>query len=254
MASEKTQDLSLLKRANNKNKQRNRNSKRVVVLGLWAVVMLTTALPSHKAQGLWHFVLPAGEKLRFTKLTRELRERTSLEVQDEVRFFSWQQLQAPGGWTHPWLFTTSAALIQDQKQHLRSELIPWLRAGGTVVFAGKSSLISLDYMMSQNAEQISSWQKISPDHELMRSFYLLKDLPTCQAGSWQQWRMDQRMALLQAPVGFLKSLSDEADPALCPQESQETLVRTMVNIIMAILTTDYKKDQIHLPEILKRIR
>ena len=67
--------------------------------------------------------------------------------------------------------------------------------------------------------------------------------------------MDERMALLQVPVGLLEALSDGANPTLCPPDiARDAGGRTMINIVMVILTTDYKRDQIHLPEILKRIR
>jgi len=49
-----------------------------------------------------------------------------------------------------------------------------------------------------------------------------------------------------------------ADAFRCPGEakagSPEKGYRAFINLLMVALTTDYKKDQVHLPEILKRLR
>ena len=92
----------------------------------------------------------------------------------------------------------------------------------------------------------------------MKSFYLLTDLPTCTPnGKYWVYTMDERVAMLAVPRGLLKAVSDgviQQSSTVCPATTSENLIRAMVNIIMVIMTTDYKKDQIHLPEILRRIR
>jgi hypothetical protein len=93
----------------------------------------------------------------------------------------------------------------------------------------------------------------------MRSFYLLDALPTCaqkNTGSvplWYGFETDGRMAILVIPFNFIDVIVDNSTKN-CPGMDQERSMRVLVNVIMATLTTDYKKDQIHLPEILKRLR
>jgi hypothetical protein len=100
----------------------------------------------------------------------------------------------------------------------------------------------------------------------MRSFYLLDALPSCGSSIWHQFSFDGRVAAVALPVRLTKSLQDGGGSA-CPGEpassmqgggraaqSMEMQHRAFVNLLMVALTTDYKKDQVHLPEILKRLR
>jgi hypothetical protein len=99
------------------------------------------------------------------------------------------------------------------------------------------------------------WKPIAPDHELMRSFYLLESLPTCQGSGWNEFRYDGRTAILAIPYRLTAILSDQGEVAKCENiKKSEQLTRVLVNLFMISLATDYKKDQIHLPEILKRLR
>ena len=224
---------------------------------LYLLFCLLIGSVSTKAWGLFTFVLQDTEnQLSYSELAREFRERTSLEMQDKIKKFSFENLKKKSSWSYPWLFSPSESFLLNQKNHLRPVFIRWLSKGGTAVFEGQKSKISLEYSTQAAVMVGARWQKISPEHELMRSFYLLKDLPSCsqEHQPWWEYRMDERMALLQIPPGFLKALATPPSPNSCSQVSKELLIRTMVNIVMVILTTDYKKDQIHLPEILKRIR
>ncbi len=57
------------------------------------------------------------------------------------------------------------------------------------------------------------------------------------------------------PFSLLEAIQDQSNKPSCIADiSTETLDRIFINILMATLTTDYKKDQVHLPEILKRLR
>ena len=57
------------------------------------------------------------------------------------------------------------------------------------------------------------------------------------------------------PYGFLSVVKDRGAPPACanPPDTERS-TRIFVNLVMVALATDYKKDQIHLPEILKRLR
>ena len=110
-----------------------------------------------------------------------------------------------------------------------------------------------------------------PDHVLTRSFYLLDDMPgryaqgevwveasTAQDGTvndgvspvviggngWAEaWAVDDR-GLPQYAVGA----------GIDGEEQREMAHRFGVNLIMYVLTGNYKSDQIHVPALLDRLR
>ena len=112
----------------------------------------------------------------------------------------------------------------------------------------------------QNLEEIfnlpgGEWKVIPPDHEIMRSFHLLDSLPKCNNKVWLGYHFDQRIAAIAVPYGFLDSILDVTNQNTCSAKvTRERATRIFINILMVALATDYKKDQIHLPEILKRLR
>ena len=99
-----------------------------------------------------------------------------------------------------------------------------------------------------------SWKVVAPDHEIMVSFHLLNSLPECDGNVWKYYSIDNRMAVLNIPYGFLSSILRNKPSCVSLDNYREQSVRIFINILMVALTTDYKKDQVHLPEILKRLR
>lgn len=168
----------------------------------------------------------------------------------------------------PWIWISAQDLggvVADGRR--RATLQQWLRRGGFLVIegsgtgAGASSDAEYMAQLEEGLVAGSSWSVVPPDHELMRSFYLLSSLPACAGTSWRSLRSDRRVAALYVPFALARSLSDgraaaiNAFPLECPElRDLESLTRSFVNILMVALTTDYKSDQIHLPEILKRLR
>jgi hypothetical protein len=66
---------------------------------------------------------------------------------------------------------------------------------------------------------------------------------------------DGRVAAIETPYSVLSILEDKASKWTCEGNvPYEQHVRIFVNLMMMAFTTDYKRDQIHLPEILKRLR
>jgi hypothetical protein len=101
----------------------------------------------------------------------------------------------------------------------------------------------------------TGWMSMPPDHEFMRSFYLLNSLPTCKGRPWKIFSFDGRVVAIAAPYSLLSSLQDQPVKWSCESNvTYEQQVRIFVNLLMMAFTTDYKRDQIHLPEILKRLR
>ena len=89
----------------------------------------------------------------------------------------------------------------------------------------------------------------------MRSFHLLDSLPKCKGNVWMGYYYDDRIAVVASPYGFMQSLLDPLKQDECAAKvGREQSTRIFINLLMVALATDYKKDQIHLPEILKRLR
>ena len=57
------------------------------------------------------------------------------------------------------------------------------------------------------------------------------------------------------PHRLLAYLRDKGEDVPCLRPTgREMATRIFVNLLMVALAGDYKKDQVHLPEILKRLR
>ena len=106
-----------------------------------------------------------------------------------------------------------------------------------------------------------------PDHVLTKSFYLLSDMP----GRWQRRqgldRVGRRAGSMtasppssSAPTtmpapGRSTSAAAASYPVTPGGETQrEMSFRVGVNLVMHALTGNYKDDQVHMPDIMQRLR
>ncbi len=187
-------------------------------------------------------------------LSREVAHRTSIELEAKPNVFSHLNADALD---EPWLWVKDASEIVAKDATLRPDLVQWLKRGGFLIIEAPLPGPALAKLTEKLLGDKSSegWLPLPPDHELMRSFYLLDALPGCNSEIWRGFQYDGRLAILAVPYGFLATLKDHGVPPACANPpDQERSVRVFVNLIMVALATDYKKDQIHLPEILKRLR
>ena len=145
----------------------------------------------------------------------------------------------------------------DKKGLLNSRLAKWLKRGGFLILENVPSLSELKNLTKRGfsfQRSVGRWHPIPPDHEIMRSFYLIDALPRCYKRSWYGFEFDQRLAIISIPYDFLESLrSEKVNPNCDKILTKERNTRIFINTLMVALTTDYKKDQIHLPNILKRL-
>jgi hypothetical protein len=194
--------------------------------------------------------------MSFATLAREVTHRTSIELAVKPEQYAQVSSEALG---QPWLWVTDPGLVTGQSGGLSPDVLIWLRRGGFLVIESpvpEETLSKLAAHLSPEAVAAgAAFLPLPPDHELMRSFYLLDALPQCNGQIWRGLPYDGRLAVLVIPYGLLGSLKDRGAPPPCPNAPDyERSVRIFVNLIMVALATDYKKDQIHLPEILKRLR
>ncbi|KQQ61364.1 RNA-binding protein [Rhizobium sp. Leaf311] len=165
-----------------------------------------------------------------------------------------------------------------------SRIDAYMRAGGTVLFDTRDQFSSLDTGSTsangQRLQEILASVDIPPlepvpkDHVITRSFYLLNNFPGRYNGSplWVESRQDAAKT-----TSGISSSGDGVSPILItgndlagawavdangapvlptvpPDEVQrEHAFRTGVNIMMYMLTGNYKADQVHVPDILQRL-
>jgi hypothetical protein len=160
-----------------------------------------------------------------------------------------------------------------------------MRAGGTVLFDTRDQFSALDNGggSSANGERLQQilanldippLEPVPSDHVLTKSFYLLSSFPGRYAGSplWIEARQDNRStnaksaATADGVSPILITGNDFAGawavdesgtpmlPTVPPDEAQrEYAYRSGVNIMMYMLTGNYKTDQVHIPALLERL-
>jgi hypothetical protein len=197
-----------------------------------------------------------GTRPSFATLAREVSQRTSIEIDTKPAVHTQISQEALA---EPWLWVERIDSVTTRSGAMDSDLALWLKRGGLLIIEAPWTVSQLEGLVARlNMRQAGSgdgWKPLPPDHELMRSFYLLDALPSCQGEIWRGYQFDGRLAILAIPYGFLQSVRDQSAPVTCssPPDSERS-TRIFVNMIMVALATDYKRDQIHLPEILKRLR
>ncbi|MGG6898219.1 DUF4159 domain-containing protein [Rhizobium sp. BR 315] len=160
----------------------------------------------------------------------------------------------------------------------------YMRNGGTVLFDTRDAINTMGDTSTpspngQRLQQILANLDIPPlepvpsGHVLTKSFYLLSSFPGRYADSplWIEARQDTRrdgnaVSSSDGVTPILITGNDFAGawaidengspllPTVPPDETQrEYAYRTGVNIMMYMLTGNYKSDQVHIPDILQRL-
>lgn len=155
----------------------------------------------------------------------------------------------------PMIWVEDISLILDSNRRIKPRLVSWFKRGGFMVIEQGLALDQIQTaFLSVKGLKVES---VDLNSELMKSFYLLSVLPTCTSVN-QQWKVaifDDRIAAVIIPYNYVKTLLEYLNHGkLCSGITGKNFIRSFVNIMMVSLTTDYKNDQTHLPEILKRLR
>jgi hypothetical protein len=163
----------------------------------------------------------------------------------------------------------------------------YMRSGGTVLFDTRDQFSSLDTnsgSASANGERLQQilanldippLEPVPPDHVLTKSFYLLSSFPGRYTGGplWIEARQDNRTnsngkstasgdgvsPILITGNDFAGAWAVDENgtpmlPTVPPDETQrEYAYRSGVNIMMYMLTGNYKTDQVHVPALLERL-
>jgi len=216
-------------------------------------------------------------------LTNFLTYRTTLEpgtpvgldiMRDELSFY-------------PIIYWPISANAPMPSPQAVSRIDAYMRAGGTVLFDTRDQFSSLGASSngtSPNTERLQAilanldippLEPVPTDHVLTKAFYLLTNFPGRYSGSplWIEAQLDSREEPSNRPArpgdGVTPIMITGNDfagawavdpngvpllPTVPPDEMQrEHAYRSGVNIMMYMLTGNYKADQVHVPALLERL-
>ena len=214
-------------------------------------------------------------------LTDFLTYRTTLEPEPPVGVdISKDELSF-----YPIIFWPISASAPMPSSAAISRIDAYMRSGGTVLFdtRDQGSMLSADPGASPNGERLQAilanidippLEPVPSDHVLTRAFYLLQGFPGRYSGSplWVESRQEA-----QSSTSAVASSGDGVTPIMitgndllgawaidangasvlpvvpADEMQREMSFRSGVNIMMYMLTGNYKADQVHVPALLERL-
>lgn len=218
-------------------------------------------------------------------LSDKLWQRTSIEPmmpmgvdieKDELAFF-------------PFLYWPVVAGAKQPSDAAYAKLNQYLRTGGMILFDTRDADITglgggttpegQALQLIADGLDIPPLEPMPPDHVLTRTFYLLQDFPGRYQGG-QVWVEASPDAEAQAAEGMpFRNLNDGVTPVViggadwaaawatdetgvplvqvgrgfAGEQQREIAYRFGINLIMHVLTGNYKSDQVHVPALLERL-
>ncbi len=140
----------------------------------------------------------------------------------------------------------------DYRELKLKDLNAHISNGGIFILEGTKEIPP--FLLELNDINIGiQWEAPKKRGMFYRSFYLLQSLDGCLNDTARVLILRKKINA-QAPFGLTISTHFISNGEDCFKENQDYRLRSFVNIFYSFLTTDYKEDQIQLPEILNRIR
>lgn len=203
-------------------------------------------------------------------LSEILRNRTSVEPADPVGL----DLERDEPRLYPLIYWPITSTQPALSPRAAAALDRYLRTGGIIFIDTRDQQLSFDRPASGNPDlkrllsgvETPPLVAMPPDHVLTRSFYLLSDMP----GRWQGgkiWiesgggRVNDGVTTIAIGANDYAGAwaVDQRGRGLLPvtpggETQREMAFRVGVNLVMHALTGNYKDDQVHLPDIMQRLR
>jgi len=203
-------------------------------------------------------------------LSEILRNRTSVEPADPVGL----DLERDEPRLYPliyWPVTSTQPALSPRAQ---AALDRYLRTGGIIFIDTRDQHLSFDRPAGGNPDlkrllagiETPPLQAMPPDHVLTKAFYLLSDMP----GRWQGGKLwieagsgrvnDGVTTIVIGSNDYAGAWAvDQRGRGVMPvspggETQREMAFRFGVNLVMHALTGNYKDDQVHLPDIMQRLR
>ncbi len=215
------------------------------------ITIIVFVIPTKNLAAINMAVLSNNSSSRnISELSSLLSERTSINdlANQEMKSSQFNQLIE-----EPMIWVEDIKLILSNNR-LKPESSWWLKRGGFMVIMQGVEDTVLNSVFSSIGAKVES---VDLNSELMRSYYLLTTLPVC-SGVQRDWKVvlfDERISAVVIPYDYLGTILSYLNTGrVCNGINGKNLTRSFINIMLVSLTTDYKNDQTHLPEILKRLR
>ena len=197
-------------------------------------------------------------------LLGQVARRTSIEVNREPLQI---KLSDPNLYRYPFLYLAGNEKFESFSQDELHRLRNYLSFGGFLLIDDNSAKANSKFdtsvreMINELFPQVPL-QKISRDHSIFRSFYLInRVMGRMQINPYLEGiNIKGRTVLIYSTNDFggawaRDNLGQWTHDIIGGGSRQRQLtIRLGVNIIMYALTLDYKKDMVHLPIILERLR
>jgi hypothetical protein len=268
--------------------RRRHTAAAATVTGLLAAILLSAAAPAHADDA---FVIRATSELRLAYvrtgdrnvdavsragligLTGTLNRRTAVVTAEPLAV----DIESDDLIFFPLLYWPVSAEQAPPSPRAVERINRYLETGGTILFdtrdAGAATPGAFGSAAASQAElrrltgaiKMPRLVPVPPDHVLTKSFYLLHEFP----GRWnngQVWveQVEDRVndGVASVIVGGNDwagawAIDEQGRPAFpCVpggEPQREMAMRFGVNLVMYVLTGNYKSDQVHVPAILERL-
>ena len=203
-------------------------------------------------------------------LSEILRSRTSVEPADPVGL----DLERDEPRLYPMIYWPITATQPTLSPRAAAALDRYLRTGGIIFIDTRDQQMNFDRPAGGNPDlkrllagvETPALVAMPPDHVLTKSFYLLSDMP----GRWQGGKIwiesgtgrvnDGVTTLVIGANDYAAAWAvDQRGRGQLPvspggETQREMAFRVGVNLVMHALTGNYKDDQVHLPDIMQRLR
>jgi Domain of unknown function (DUF4159)/Aerotolerance regulator N-terminal len=197
-------------------------------------------------------------------LTAVVNQRTAAELSDPVGIDPETDELA----FYPLLYWPLSDISESLSPDAIRKLSAYMRTGGTIVFDAGGRTDRGDRSTPRELARALDLPPLVPlaeDHVLHRSYYLLSELPGRRSGSpvWVEPAGEHVNDGVSSVVAGSSDWAgawavDQAKRPLFPvvpggERQREYAYRFGVNLVMYVLTGNYKADQVHLPTILERL-
>ena len=203
-------------------------------------------------------------------LSEVLRNRTSVEPADPVGL----NLERDEPRLYPMIYWPITSSQPTLSPRAAAALDRYLRTGGIIFIDTRDQQMNFDRPAGGNPDlkrllagvETPALVAMPPDHVLTKSFYLLSDMP----GRWQGGKIwiesgtgrvnDGVTTLVIGANDYAAAWAvDQRGRGQLPvspggETQREMAFRVGVNLVMHALTGNYKDDQVHLPDIMQRLR
>ena len=196
------------------------------------------------------------------RLAWEIHKRTSIAMSTDIAVVT---SETDAMFNFPLLILQGTSALPNFSQPAMDKLASYLRRGGSLLVDVSEG--GADSAFDQSARKLlkqilpdTNIQKVSPDHVLYKSFYLVDRhggrVPS--RASLDGMFLENRLAVIFSSNDLAGALARNDygdwtyDVGPGGDMTREVTFRLGINIIMYVLCLDYKEDQVHIPFILQR--